>query len=293
MKPSLRIGISGEYVRALVFQGYVDVNGRVMLNILIFKPIVFVMKILLIIIVLVASSCSTLDVSNKDQPAFRHPANEGQDCKGIVENIFSFFKKKEAPKKSGRIERLTRLRLSGAQEEQEKSILQDFKVAQEAVDQANALLLKEDVPEEVYVVFNENMAKEGAYVRLFEINLTNAGKKEAIENKSIIIHEYFHLILNKEISNHSPEFKKIFEDHLVELKKGRVKSRIGEMEYRIKQLGEFKKQTKFIIGTAKNYGDWGESAFTKKNVEYIIEDLKRIEREDLIKKYKRLNVENI
>ncbi|MDD4975706.1 MAG: hypothetical protein PHY93_15220 [Bacteriovorax sp.] len=242
------------------------------------------------------ASCSSIEnnYTNNNQ---RAPASETNQCSDLFKGLFSIFHRTKDPilkiAPSLVPAKLTQLRLGGKQKPQKTSITDDLRSAQQAINKANSILLVEDVPKDVYVVFDEKASKEEAVIKLFEINLTNANKSDADHNIPIILHEYFHLILNKEIANFSPSFKKIFDFSLQQLENSRRLLKINAQRRSIAKLQMEMDQIKFIIGSFKIYKEHGPISFSKKNISIAMDQIKSLRRDDLFGKFKNITIDNV
>lgn len=191
--------------------------------------------------------------------------NSDSPKKGFLGTLKTIFGKSKELPSSPRQQSLTAVRLSGNQLTQKNSVQDNLKQVQQIVNHANNTLLGEITPPEVvFVSFNENMQSTGASISYYEMNLANSenlplkflknfsqgsSQKEAVP---IITHEYFHLILNQIIGNHSPEYKTRLEKTLMESQGQRSAHKANQLKGRIPRLEREATLAGYLITSLKD-----------------------------------------
>jgi hypothetical protein len=251
------------------------------------------MKISLFFIMTFTVACSTIEDNNGANSTTRIPSNVSSNCNSLTKNFFSFLFSDEKMSQGPEIK--TKVRLSGSQHIQERSILGNLRSVQQLVNDANKLVLNKNRPLEILVFFDERKTIRMSSINCYEMALANIGIEEAEMNKSIILHEYFHLVLNKAISKGSQDFDKFLESELVRVKNIRLIKKYYSLqreslsiEFNLSAIRSIKSKLLHNKNKAEALGETFSAS-----LEYRRAIFKELKREDIIEKYKEVNAENI
>lgn len=194
--------------------------------------------------------------------------------KGIWQKFKLLFKSSPDPLTAVSESRFsTEVRLSGWQEIQKTSIHDDLQLVSEMIEQINHVLLKElQGPDVVFVNFRENAELGDASISYFEMNITSNEHYDEAFRIPVIVHEYFHLILNRELAKKDPFYQKAFESKLLGSYKQRETHRVGALKRKLFITRGQIEQTDWILGQIKIMEDWGDSAFTPERIQKFLRE---------------------
>ncbi|MGZ3772420.1 MAG: hypothetical protein ACXVCY_01720 [Pseudobdellovibrionaceae bacterium] len=214
--------------------------------------------------------------------------------KGFFQSLKSVFSKPyeaTAEKKN----KQTVVKLSGEQPDQKNSIKDNLKQVQNVINNANSALLTEfSLPKEVYVSLDEKKVVNDASITAYKMDL---GKKELGYSKlgflkkflqgsafneaiPVIVHEYFHLILNQTIGDYSPYFKSEMDKYLLKDQDERISHKTDDLQKRIKSLDRQALFTQYLVTLLKDLKINGKGS-VKRNQTVLKNYLKDIDRDDL------------